>query len=528
MVLTKLLWVLLGLAHATLFRRGLGPLCSCDCCSVSQGLKCAPLGPSELCSSSCRPPEAVGFLAKNRLLDYSRFCFDDCKPAQGQLSALSSQCLSSKDSDLQQDAHLQNFLEQLKATRKSKALQWSMLRRFPPVSSRRVDAQCNNIGRRFPILVSRNQSILDAYRKYACETAPDFFVTDPNIALTAEYASLENGCVNLRLFSKVLLATNGTHKYDGYRHCSGSCFEDPSWHQLSKTVVNENLLVLSSLRTPLGMEYQHGLLDLFPSAFTMLDMLKMSDVKLVIHSPTHGQLLQSLGVPSTQLLEIPIRSYDEQKLLCVSPGRTLKLWRTGQDGGGELPTLDYSDRRVYADFWWRLLGYRLVPEISETLAAVAGWEEASGFVRPDTVVFLQRCTERRRLANEQEALAAVSSALVGSKRDFELLTFCPGREDFVEQLRKVRRARLIIGEHGGAMANMLVARNGTGVIELVGSPGAQVGLKGDFPPYKSFWYGGAGAAFSFYRVVLYEARDHGLTARVEDLQETVKQWLGTM
>ena len=49
--------------------------------------------------------------------------------------------------------------------------------------------------------------------------------------------------------------------------------------------------------------------------------------------------------------------------------------------------------------------------------------------------------------------------------------------------------RLIIGEHGGAMANMLLARNGTGVIELVGNPEAQVGLKGDFPPYKSLWYG---------------------------------------
>lgn len=106
----------LSAAVATELRhRGTGPLCSCDCCSVAQrraderknqmGLKCAPSeGHSrELCSSLCRPSdEAVGFLAKDRLLDYSRFCFYDCKPPQGHLSALASQCLSLKDSELQQ------------------------------------------------------------------------------------------------------------------------------------------------------------------------------------------------------------------------------------------------------------------------------------------------------------------------------------------------------------------------------------------------------------------------------------------
>mmetsp|Transcript_18106 Transcript_18106/g.30563 ORF Transcript_18106/g.30563 Transcript_18106/m.30563 type:complete len:419 (+) Transcript_18106:34-1290(+) len=110
-------WALLFLSAAAteLRHRGAGPLCSCDCCSVAQrrpderknqmGLKCAPSeGHSrELCSSQCRPSdEAVGFLAKDRLLDYTRFCFYDCKPPQGHLSALASQCLSLKDSQLQQ------------------------------------------------------------------------------------------------------------------------------------------------------------------------------------------------------------------------------------------------------------------------------------------------------------------------------------------------------------------------------------------------------------------------------------------
>ena len=32
-----------------------------------------------------------------------------------------------------------------------------------------------------------------------------------------------------------------------------------------------------------------------------------------------------------------------ETLLCVSPGHTLTLWRTGKDGGGELPTFDYAE-----------------------------------------------------------------------------------------------------------------------------------------------------------------------------------------
>jgi len=93
-----------------------GPLCSCDCCSVAlrrpeerkdniQSFKCAPSQEHspDLCGPQCRPSdEAVGFLAKDRLLDYTRFCFYDCKPSQGHLSLLASQCLSLKDFELRE------------------------------------------------------------------------------------------------------------------------------------------------------------------------------------------------------------------------------------------------------------------------------------------------------------------------------------------------------------------------------------------------------------------------------------------
>lgn len=48
---------------------------------------------------------------------------------------------------------------------------------------------------------------------------------------------------------------------------------------------------------------------------------------------------------------------------------------------------------------------------------------------------------------------------------------------------------------------------------------------GIWPPYKSFWYGGAGAALPFFRVVLYErnAADE-LEIRTDDLEAALYQW----
>eukprot|EP00438_Fugacium_kawagutii_P008504 Skav210956 [mRNA] locus=scaffold713:351568:353004:+ [translate_table: standard] len=422
---------------------------------------------------------------------------------------------------------LQFFQEQLRPAKQwspsnSTALQWSTLRHFAP-QYQELDSECANIGRRFPALVSRNLSVLETYRHYACHVAPDWFITDPAVALTAEVADLENGCINLRAKPKWIMATNGTHRYDAYRHCSESCPDDPAWQELAVKIVDEDILVLPSVRTIPNMEYQHTLTDVLSQAWTVLKLLN-SKKKLAIYHPIQKQMLQRLlGVPSEHLLEIPIIGFEAQTLLCVKPGRTLTLWRTGVDGKNRsVPYLESTDERIYADYWWRLPGYRLVPEVSDAIARKNGWDVSDA---ADSVVFVQRCSERRELANEPEAVGAVTRVLVEAKSDFQLLTFCPGREDFLEQVRKVRQAKLIIGEHGGALANMLVARNGTGIIELVGSPEAQLGVPGQFPPYKSMFYGGAGAAFAFYRVVLYEPSPVGLAVRLEDLQEAVQQWL---
>ncbi|CAJ1352096.1 unnamed protein product [Effrenium voratum] len=404
------------------------------------------------------------------------------------------------------------------------ALHWHQLRRFEPRVSqgKNLDAKCSNIGRRYPVLVSRSEQILDAYREYACNTAPRYLVTDPEVALAAEMTQMDGGCINMQLWPKVIFATNGTHAENLYRRCTGTC--QPQ--QLPAQLVDSDVLVLSSLRAPPGMEYQHGLTDFFPEAWTVRDLLLKtnSSLKLLVHSPVHVEMMASIGVSAEHLLQIPLKD-QEEALLCVPPGRALHLWRTARAEGGPLPTLDYDDSRKYADFWFRLLSYQVGPELSDGIAKHMLW--ASDASPGANVVFMQRCSSSRQL-NEAAGLAATSTVLADSNLTAELLSFCPGHASFLQQVQQVRKARLIISEHGGALANMIFARRGTGVIELVGSPAANAQLGGEFPPYKSMWYGGAGAAFSFYRVVLYETDAQGrLKIRLDDLQEAVKQWLQT-
>jgi len=189
---------------------------------------------------------------------------------------------------------------------------------------------------------------------------------------------------------------------------------------------------------------------------------------------------------------------------------------------GKLPTMPFGDRRVYSDFWHRLTIWQVGPEISDKIAQRHQLPDAG--LR--TVLFLQRCSSSRSIANEQAALALSSKVLLSANRPHELISICAGWEDVLEQVKQVRAAGLVVGEHGGALANVLFALPGTGIIEFVGNAAAHVGLEGVWPPYKSYWYGGAGAAFSFFRVVLYEPDFAGTwQLRLGDLEIAVQQWL---
>lgn len=109
--LLVLVAVALGTAEALVERRfqRRSASCSCECCSVASrradertagaSVKCAPADghSSDMCSDQCTPtPEdkVLGLIAEDGVLDYSRFCFYECKPADGVKSLVSTQCLA--------------------------------------------------------------------------------------------------------------------------------------------------------------------------------------------------------------------------------------------------------------------------------------------------------------------------------------------------------------------------------------------------------------------------------------------------
>jgi len=100
------------------------PACSCDCCDVvarrpdefvnEVHVKCSPSHghSSDVCGEQCAPREddpILGNVAQNRMLDYQRFCFFECKPGDGSwlTSPAGTQCVALEDAEAHQvlDVH---------------------------------------------------------------------------------------------------------------------------------------------------------------------------------------------------------------------------------------------------------------------------------------------------------------------------------------------------------------------------------------------------------------------------------------
>jgi len=88
------------------------PTCSCDCCDVVKRrpdefladvkIKCVPAGThsTETCSNQCTAPDSDRILqTQDKVLDYQRFCFFECKPVEGPSSPVTSQCVALSDAD---------------------------------------------------------------------------------------------------------------------------------------------------------------------------------------------------------------------------------------------------------------------------------------------------------------------------------------------------------------------------------------------------------------------------------------------
>lgn len=400
-------------------------------------------------------------------------------------------------------------------------LSWQPFRYFPALPLRQPVASCPNIGRQYPELVSRNQSILSRYASIVCDNSRNSsFLTDPTVPLTAELADLQGGCINMNRWPSRMLAANQTHSVELGRTCGEACDQDGL--NLMRVMVDDDVLVITSTELPAGMEYQHMLMDFLPPAWTVVKKLKKGTAKLLTHIPLQREIMEFLGVPKENILELPFPK-ENRFLLCTHPSKTLHLWRTGRSDGEPLPMR--NEIGGFTDFWHRLLDFRVAPELSNALAKSANLDPWQALAARQ-VTFLHRCVERRRLVNEEQALAVTSKALIEAKQPEELVSMCAGRRTWLEQFKEIRKSALLIGAHGGSLANAVYARHGTGIIEIVNSPEAHNETEsGIWPPYKSFWYGGAGAALPFFRVVLYErnAADE-LEIRTDDLEAALYQW----
>lgn len=377
---------------------------------------------------------------------------------------------------------------------------------------------CKNIGRQYPPLVSRNLSIVQRYDRYACDKSHnDTFVTDPLVALAAEMTHLEGGCINMNRWPSRILAANSSHSIN-LRTCGEKC--DQNLTGLAPVLVDEDMLVISSAKLPAGMEYQHMLLDFLPAAWTLTKHLKSSNMKLVTHIPLQKAIIAYLGIPEEKVLELPFPK--EGRFLLCTP-KLLHLWRVGPGDSTPLPTSKYTGQ--YGDLWHRLLVFRVGPDLSNAIAKAVHLDSQE---EGNQITFLHRCVADRQIFNEASALAATSKVLLNRKRPEKLVSTCTGRQTWLNQLVEVRKSALLIGAYGGAMANTVFMRHGTGIIEIVNSPDTQLSQLNDtghWPPYKSHWFGGAGAVLPFFKVVLYEANENGeLVVRLDDLEEALQQW----
>jgi capsular polysaccharide biosynthesis protein len=133
----------------------------------------------------------------------------------------------------------------------------------------------------------------------------------------------------------------------------------------------------------------------------------------------------------------------------------------------------------------------------------------------DLVLYLQR-RERRAVVDEEPLLAAVKEALAGTGLGLHVLCDASDPGD-AEEL--VRRARIVLGPHGGAFANLVFAQPGTKVIEFV--PRREL-VSGPRSERLSMYYGLAQAASLDYWFVEPTRFDYGEAGILVDAEEVAQ------
>ncbi len=81
----------------------------------------------------------------------------------------------------------------------------------------------------------------------------------------------------------------------------------------------------------------------------------------------------------------------------------------------------------------------------------------------DRVLYFRRRESRRRVADEAELLGRIETLLEPGPYQFEIFE----HRDLESDMERMRRARIVLGPHGGAFQNLIFAQPGTHVVEFL-------------------------------------------------------------
>ncbi len=192
-----------------------------------------------------------------------------------------------------------------------------------------------------------------------------------------------------------------------------------------------------------GEAFQHFIMDALPTLAGVIDLLEspgFEHVRIVSHNE---------GSPMAQWFWRKLRLSDRivQKPLNAKEGFVV-----------------HADEVLYSQYMPTLGEIGLYPR--HLLRPI---QRRLGLLDPgpqDRVIYLQRPGNfSRTVANEDELLARIRQVL--DRTELELEIFTGPKQVIQEDMDRFRRAKIIIGAHGGAMANMIFAQPGSHVIEFL-------------------------------------------------------------
>ena len=186
-----------------------------------------------------------------------------------------------------------------------------------------------------------------------------------------------------------------------------------------------------------------------------------------------GQGAGNLGPVVQALTAFPVldgRHFGRQRvcfrrLVFPTPNADTYFWRHAWDGE---PCLQPAP--VLLNFRARVLhGLGLVPSLDRRdlvehgAACTAGAQRRRRLRRRWQIVYLRRA-QRRVLRNEATLYEALATLV--DRADVTTAEFS-SEQSVAEQAARVREADIVVATHGAALVNLLFARAGTGVVELV-------------------------------------------------------------